>query len=88
MGVRVSALPTDDRHRAKRARRPSLTAGVTATGKAQSEPAQHAATQRSHLLSVSCGLLRAQFLSSLPLFSLVMPDRHQETLSFLFLSLF
>lgn len=61
MGVRVSALPTDDRHRAKRVQGPSLTARVTATGKTQCGPAQHVTTQRSHLLLVSCGLLRAQF---------------------------
>lgn len=40
---RVSALPTDDRRRAKSLQPPSLT-GVTATGKAQSGPAQHGHT--------------------------------------------
>lgn len=46
-GVRVSALPRDDRCGTKRVHRPSLTAGVTATSKAQSGPAWHVAAQRS-----------------------------------------
>lgn len=69
MGVKVAALPTNDGHDAKRVQPLSLTAGVTATGKAQSGPAQHV---RSYLLPIPCGQLRIQvFLCHL---SLAMTD--------------